>query len=200
MRVSLSPRTALILIDIQAGFDDPKWGPRNNPVAEDKAGRLLLAWRAAGRPGFHVQHASRNPTSPLHPSQPGFRFKSQVVPENGEPVITKNVNRALIGTTLEEQLQLREIRELVIVGLTTPHCVSTTTRMAGNLGYTVYLVSDATAAFQLTSPDGTLCDAETVHRVSLTTLHDEFAEVVDTESILRAAESAGVVNPDSSRP
>lgn len=188
MPVLLDPHAALILIDIQAGFDDPKWGPRNNPGAEHNAGRLLLAWRAAGRPVFHIRHASQNPASPLHPSRPGFRFKSLVAPQDGEPVITKNVNSAFIGTTLEEQLRARGIRELVIVGLTTPHCVSTTTRMAGNLGYVVYLVSDATAAFQLTSPDGTLCDAETVHRVSLTTLHAEFAEVVDTESILRGGE------------
>jgi nicotinamidase-related amidase len=194
MPISLRPTTALILIDIQVGFDDPKWGPRNNPDAERNAGQLLLAWRAAGRPIFHVQHASRNPSSPLHPSQPGFRLKSLVTPENGEPLITKNVNSAFIGTNLAELLQTKGIRELVIAGLTTPHCVSTTTRMAGNLGYNVYLVSDATAAFQLTSPDGTLCDAETVHRVSLTTLHGEFAEVVDTASILRAEERPSSTN------
>ena len=64
--------------------------------------------------------------------------------------------------------------------------------MAGNMGYTVYLVSDATAAFQLTNPDGALCDAETVHRVSLTALHNEFAEIVNTESMLRLAEKAGI--------
>jgi nicotinamidase-related amidase len=110
------------------------------------------------------------------------------MPEEGEPVITKNVNSAFIGTTLDEQLRDRGIHEIVIVGLTTPHCISTSTRMAGNLGYTVYLVADATAAFQLTNVDGTLCDAETVHRVSLTTLDGEFAEVVDTESMLGAAE------------
>jgi len=185
--ISVGPHTALLLIDIQSGFDAPKWGPRNNPSAEENAGRLLQVWRAAGRPVFHVRHASRNPTSPLHPSQPGFAFQPVVAPEQGETVITKDVNSAFIGTTLQEQLQGRGIRELVIVGLTTPHCVSTTARMAGNLGYTVYLVSDATAAFQLTAPDGTICDAETVHRVSLITLHVEFAEVVNTASVLRAA-------------
>jgi nicotinamidase-related amidase len=190
MPLSLRPDTALILVDIQAGFDDPKWGPRNNPRAEHNAARLLLAWRTTGRPVFHVQHSSQNPSSPLHSSKPGFRFQSAVMPKDGEPVITKNVNSAFIGTTLQEQLQARGIRELVIAGLTTPHCVSTTARMAGNMGYTVYVVSDATAAFQLANPDGTLCDPETLHQVSLTTLHGEFAEVVDVESILRAVQKS----------
>ena len=188
--VSVGPNTALLLIDIQSGFDSPKWGLRNNPAAEQNAGRLLQVWRATGLAVFHVRHASRNPTSPLHPSQPGFAFQLVVAPEQGETVITKDVNSAFIGTTLQEQLEGRGIRELVIVGLTTPHCVSTTARMAGNLGYTVYLVSDATAAFQLTGPDGAICDAETVHRISLITLHGEFAEVVDTMSVLRAVGGA----------
>lgn len=188
MPVSLSPDAALILIDIQTGFDDPKWGPRNNPLAEINARRLLLAWRAAGRPVFHVRHASQLPASPLHPSKPGFEFKSLVAPQVGEPEIIKNVNSAFIGTTLEEQLNARRIRQLVMAGLTTPHCISISVRMAGNLGYSVYLVSDATAAFQLTGPDGTVCDPETLHQISLTTLHGEFAEVVDTELILGAAE------------
>jgi nicotinamidase-related amidase len=198
MRSPLHPDTALILIDIQAGFDDPKWGPRNNPAAEHNARRLLLAWRAAKRPIFHVQHASQNPSSPLHPTRPGFHFNSLVAPQDGESVITKNVNSAFIGTSLQDQLQARNIRELVIVGLTTQHCVSTTTRMAGNFGYTVYVVSDATAAFQLTGPEGTLWDAETVHRLALAELHGEFAEVVDVESVLSAGQISAGTQPGKS--
>ena len=184
MPVSLTTDTALILIDIQLGLDHPKWGPRNNPHAERNAGRILLQWRAAGYPVFHVRHGSRNPDSPLHPSQPGFQFKPETAPAEGEIVIQKDVNSAFIGTNLDEQLKARGIRRLVIVGLTTPHCISTSTRMAGNLDYTVYLVSDATAAFQLSGPQGKLYDAETVHQAALAELHGEFAEVVDTESIL----------------
>jgi nicotinamidase-related amidase len=190
MPVSLHPDTALLLIDIQSGFDDPKWGARNNPDAEQNARRLLLAWRATKRPIFHVQHASQNPNSPLHPAKPGFRHNPLVAPQDGEPVITKNVNSAFIGTSLQEQLQARGIREIVIAGLTTQHCVSTTTRMAGNFGYTVYLASDATAAFQLTGPDGTVWDPETVHQLALAELHGEFAEVVDVASILSAVEAS----------
>ena len=48
--------TALLLIDVQQGLDDPRWGARNNPEAEQRIADLLAHWRATGRP---VIHASR---------------------------------------------------------------------------------------------------------------------------------------------
>src|SRR5215813_1857316 len=163
----LSKNAALVLIDVQKGFDDPYWGARNNPHAETKIAELLSAWRKTRRPVFHVQHLSTLERSPLHPSKPGSAFKEEVKPTTGEPVFQKNVNSAFIGTQLEESLRKQNIRTLVITGLTTPHCVSTSARMAGNLGFEVYLVGDAIAAFDVTGPDGTRYPAEQVHRVSL---------------------------------
>jgi nicotinamidase-related amidase len=185
-RPILSANAALLLVDIQTGFDDPKWGPRNNLDAEVNAGVLLQAWRSSGRPVFHIQHASTLENSPLNPARDGFRFKNVVQPEPGETVLTKNVNSGFIGTNLEAELRIHGVSQVVIVGLTTPHCISTTTRMAGNLGFETYLVSDATAAFALTGPDGVRHDAETIHRVSLATLHKEFAEIVTTEMVLES--------------
>ncbi|WP_246035471.1 cysteine hydrolase family protein [Dictyobacter kobayashii] len=123
---------ALLIIDVQQGFDDPYWGRRNNPQAEANIVRLLQAWRAQQWPIIHVQHQSRLTASPLHPTNPGYALKEQVQP--GETLITKQVNSAFIGTPLEELLRERQITTLVIGGLTTNHCVETTTRMAGNLG------------------------------------------------------------------
>ena len=34
---------ALIVIDVQQGFDDPSWGARDNPAAEANIGRLVTA-------------------------------------------------------------------------------------------------------------------------------------------------------------
>src|SRR5574338_1420905 len=125
-------KTALLIIDVQQGFDEPYWGARNNPGAEENIARLLAAWRAAQRPIFHIQHNSRLPQSPLHPSHPGNVFKAIAAPRAGEPVIGKDVNSAFIGTDLEARLRTANIDAVVIAGLTTPHCVSTTTRMASN--------------------------------------------------------------------
>lgn len=180
----INQNTALIIIDVQKGFDEPVWGSRNNPQTEDNIAKLLESWRKHGRPIFHIQHMSLSPTSPLHPNHPGNAIKGALQPSAGEPLIQKNVNSAFIGTDLEQQLRKRGCKSLVIVGLTTPHCVSTTTRMAGNLGFETYLVSDATAAFELTGHDGRKYSAQEIHDVTIATLNSEFATVVKTNELL----------------
>ncbi len=177
--------TALLLIDVQKAFDEPSWGRRNNPQAEERMAELLAVWRKINWPVIHVQHLSANPHSSLRPGQTGCEFKEIVQPLPTELVITKNVNSAFIGTNLEAVLREKEITALVIVGLTTPHCVSTTTRMAGNLGFETFLVSDATAAFDLHGHDKKLHLAEDVHDSALVSLHNEFATVIETKDLFK---------------
>jgi nicotinamidase-related amidase len=182
---TLPQNAVLLIIDVQQGLDEPTWGNRNNPEAEENIARLLAAWRKTNHPVFHVQHLSLSPSSPLH-THPGNAIKEAVRPQDGELLFQKHVNSAFIGTDLEPQLRARGYDTLVIVGLTTPHCVSTTTRMAGNLGFRTYIVSDATAAFDIVGHDGRQYTAAEIHAVSLATLHDEFATVVGTETVLNA--------------
>jgi nicotinamidase-related amidase len=133
-----------------------------------------------------VQHLSTTPASPLRPGQPGCDIKQEVRPLPDEPIIGKDVNSAFIGTDLEARLRAMSIDTVVIAGLTTAHCVSTTTRMAGNLGFKVLLAADACATNAQQGHDGKAYDAETVHALALASLHREFAEVVDTSTILDA--------------
>ena len=84
-----------------------------------------------------------------------------------EVIITKKVNSCFIGTNLEKLLKVNEISTVVITGLTTPHCVSTTTRMSGNLGFDTYLISDATASFGMKDQNDIYYDAATIHNISL---------------------------------
>ena len=182
--IRLPQNAALIIIDVQKGFDDPKWGVRNNPDAEKRIAALLAAWRRTGRPVFHVQHLSNSEGSPLNPRNAGCEIKEIVRPLENERVFQKRVNSAFIGTQLENSLRQSGIRTTVMVGLTTPHCVSTSARMAANLGFEVYVASDAIAAFELAGPEGKRYSAEEVHSISLATLHEEFATVVDSKVLL----------------
>lgn len=183
MRISKTDRPALILVDIQKGFDNVEYwgGQRNNPGAEENAGELLRLWRKHQLPIFHIKHCSSNPDSLLNEANEGNDFKDLVKPISSELIIKKNVNSAFIGTELKEQLDNLKITKLVIVGLTTDHCISTTARMAGNLGFDTYVVSDATATFNKKGPEGQNFLAELIHATALASLNNEFATIVTTD-------------------
>jgi nicotinamidase-related amidase len=183
---ALPANAALISIDVQQAFDEPRWGRRNNPDAEQKIAALLAAWRATGRPVFHIQHRSASPTGLFRPGTMGYAHKPEGQPLAGEPVIVKSVNSSFIGTDLEARLRAAGIGTLVIMGLTTDHCVSTTARMAGNFGFETWFVADATATFERTGPDGRHFTAEQMHDTALASIHGEFATVVWSEEVLAA--------------
>ncbi len=177
-------KTALLVIDVQKGLDDPSLGARNNPEAESKIASLLSAWREHELPIVHVRHCSVEQRSPLRPELPGNAFKEEAQPLPGEAQFSKSVNSAFIGTGLERYLRERNIVSLVIVGLTTDHCVSASTRSAADLGFEVTLVADATAAFERKGHDGTRYSADAIHNVNLASLNGEFCTVRTTEDLL----------------
>lgn len=178
--------TALLLIDIQKGLQEVDFygTERNNPHAEENCQKILLAFREKGLPIFHVKHDSTNPDSPLHPSKKGNAFHPLVQPITGEPVFSKSVNSAFIGTDLEVKLRAMNIKELVMVGLTVEHCISTSVRMAANMGFKVTLISDATAAFDKIGVDGRAYSAELIYQTELANLKGEFARIIDTATFL----------------
>lgn len=173
----LPTNAALIIIDVQKFFENPRWGKRNNPQAEENIALLIERWRETERPIYHIQHVEGE-------FKPAHEFKDFIKPLEGEPIIRKDVNSSFIGTNLESSLREREIDTLVIVGLTTNHCVETTTRMAGNLGFNTYLVTDATATFDRKGPDGTVYSADVIHTMTMVNLSEEFATIVTTAQVL----------------
>jgi nicotinamidase-related amidase len=184
--------TGLIVIDLQKAIDHPSWGRRNNPQAEKNIGRLLSAWRSTRRPVIHVQHLSREPGSTYRSGQEGCEFKEVAVPKSGECVITKHTNSAFIGTELDVVLRRERIYTLVICGVITSNSVEATVRMAGNLGYETFVVSDGTATFDKVDFAGKLRSAEEVHAMSLANLQGEYATVVSTAEVLETIRAESV--------
>jgi len=182
--IALNKSTALILVDVQKGFDAPFWGGRDTPEAEQNIAKILKTFRHNKSPVYHVQHLSKNPNSLLRPGQSGVDFIEIAQPLMGERIFQKQVNSAFIGTQLEEVLRKDEIHSLVIAGIAVDHCVSTTTRMAANLGFEVFVVSDATIAHERKGYDGSIYSAELVHAVTLASLHGEFATVLNTATLV----------------
>jgi len=182
--LSIDRDAVLLLIDVQEGFKDPKWGRRNNPCAEANIAQLLHTWRVSERPIIHVQHVSQEHASVFAPESPGIALQEFARPANGELLIQKRVNSAFIGTELDSSLKKRGATTLVIVGFTTDHCVSSTARMAGNLGYRTIVVADSTATFERRSADNTPVGPEIIHQIHLLSLEGEFAEVLDADGVL----------------
>jgi nicotinamidase-related amidase len=178
-------RPALLIIDVQKAIDDPRWGSdRNNPQAESTIARLLEHWRRCRWLVVHVRHASTEPNSTYRPDAPGFAFKEDVQPLAGERILEKSTNSAFIGTGLEQQLRGAGIESVVVTGVITNNSVEATARMAGNLGFATYVVSDATATFGRYDYDGRWRTSAEVHAMSLANLNGEYATVICAAELL----------------
>ena len=180
--------TALVVVDLQRGFDDlDYWSPtgrRNNPDCEANVAALVDEWRGRGRPVVFVRHDSDTAGSPLQPGQPGNALREEL---GGEPdlLVAKATNSAFYGEPdLHGWLQAREQRGFAVCGVQTNHCVETTARMGGNLGYDVLFVADACHTFDRLGPTGDLMTADELTRATVTSLHGEFATVVATADLL----------------
>ena len=176
----------LICIDIQLGIlEEEYWGGnRNNKNAEETCAKIIHKWREINGDVIHVQHSSTNKESKLHPSHTGFAFNPLCAPIEGEMVITKSVNSCFIGTNLKQILDDKNCDCVVMIGLNTDHCVSTSARMAANLGYETILISDAMATFDRVGVNGEVYDSDLVHNITLASLKDEFVTVLSSKELL----------------
>jgi nicotinamidase-related amidase len=188
--LQIPANAALVMIDVQRGFDRAdRWGRRDNPGAEVNMMALQKFWLESSRPVVVVQHDSKEPGSTLSPADPGNALKDFVDLPAAALHVRKSVNSAFYGTPdLEEWLRANKIDTMVICGITTNHCCETTARMAGNLGFTVYFVADATHTFDQTASNGMSLTAEELTKATIVSLDaGEFATVVTTNDVVTSA-------------
>lgn len=173
--------TALVVVDVQRGFDDATyWGARNNPDCELNVAALIKAWRNHNWPVVFVRHDSTTAGSPLAPGTKGNHFKEAIT---GEPdlLVVKNVHSAFYGDPdLDAWLKEHGISGVAICGIQTNMCCETTARMASDLGYDVLFVEDATHTFDITTPTHKVYRAREIARYTALTLAADFGKVVRT--------------------
>lgn len=179
-------RAVLLLIDVQRAFDQPPWPKRWNGDFDANGLAVLSAWRARERPVIHVRHDSATPGSSLAHGQPGNAFRAGFEPLAGEPVISKSVNSAFIGTDLDLRLRRLGVDTVVAFGISTDMCVSTTVRMGANLGWKMVLVADACDCFELPDGAGGQIPASAIQAAHVATLGFEFCEVISTAQMVAA--------------
>jgi nicotinamidase-related amidase len=138
----MSNDTALLVIDVQKGMfseDDPVYDGEN---LLSKISTLITQARASGIPVIYVQHNGR-PGDPLEPGTEGWPIHPAIEPAKGEPVVDKWTPDSFHETSLQQELEERGIKKLVVAGIQTEYCVDTTCRRASSLGYDITLVKDA---------------------------------------------------------
>ncbi len=177
---------ALLVIDVQEAFvqRDNQGHPRCNPKAESQIATLLERFRSDQLPVYHIHHHSLEADSLFRAERSGSAVQSFAAPEGAEPVYIKHANSAFIGTSLEKDLRTAGHSELIMCGATANHCVETTTRMAGNLGFETFYVKDAVWAYDATGPDGVNHTADEILSMSICNLDGEFATVVSTDDVI----------------
>lgn len=179
-----SDRSLLIIINAQSGLLDATQPGRNNTEAEKNISKLLTYWRAQKRPVIHVKHVSENAGSIFYKDSSGCELLPSLQAVEGEVIIEKTKSSAFAETELEVRLKALEPENLVLVGFTANECIDATARDASSLGFESYVVGDATAMFDVRSPDGKLLKAERIHRLTLANINAFYAKVINAADIV----------------
>lgn len=171
--ITLTPsKTALLVIDIQNTYlevpDDPAEAARWQPFFDRMHGTVipntaaLQSW--ARDNGVEVIHAriaclkEDGRDRSLSQKKPGFNYlllpkdraDSQIVdavgPVSDEIVVTKTTDSALTGTNLRMVLHNMGITDVIVAGIFTDQCISSSVRSLADESFGVVVVEDCCAA------------------------------------------------------
>ncbi len=170
--------TALLVIDIQNIYvepkSDPRWAPfleRMNGVVIPNTAKLIAACRARGVDVIFARIACLTDDGrdrSLSQKKPGFNYlllpkdraDSQIVPElaprGDEIVVMKTSDSALTGTNLRLILHNMGIKHVVVAGIFTDQCISSSVRSLADESFHVVLVEDCCAAATMALHDAEL--------------------------------------------
>jgi nicotinamidase-related amidase len=179
----LLSESALVLVDCQNTYREGVMGLIGVEPALERCRTLLGRARRLGIPIIHVQHDDGEGSLYDIRAHIG-QIADPVRPLADEPVVVKSHPNSFHGTSLQEQLQAKGARRLVIVGFMTHLCISSTARAAFELGYPNVVVASGTATRSLELKNGEI-PASDLQAASLAGLADLFSIVVAEPGDLR---------------
>lgn len=172
-------KQALIIIDIQNDYFEGGKYPLYQPQeAALKAKSILEQCRQYSIPVIHIQHINPAGAPFFEPNTEGVKINDLVKPQPGETIVTKHYPNSFLETTLKEELDKLQIKQLIIVGMMTHMCIDTTTRAAKDLDYECTLIADCCATRNLEYNNHQI-DAMAVQTAYLAGLNGTFAKVIN---------------------
>lgn len=170
--VLVPSETALLCIDVQnygltpkpSATENARWAPFNRRMRDIVIPNLRTlqdTFRARGMDVIHARIAcllEDGRDRSLSQKMPGWNNllmptsseESQIVPEvspaPGEIVVTKTTDSALTGTNLRLVLGNMGIRNVIVTGIYTDQCVSSTVRSLADESFNVVVIEDCCAA------------------------------------------------------
>lgn len=181
---SFIENAALVIVNAQNGLLDETQAGRSNTEAEKNIENILSFWRKNKKAVFYAKHISQKPESMFYRHSPKCEILESLKPLENETVVEKTESSAFVKTTLQKYLNDLNVTNLVIVGFTAHECVAATARDSAALGFTTYVVENATATFDMRDPFGKLIKADKVHRLTMTNINALYAKVIETSEIL----------------
>ena len=138
-------------------------------------------------PAFHPVMGEKNV---LREGTKDIEFYKDILPKEGDIVITKPRFSAFIGTELDLILRSNGIDTLIIGGVVTNICCESTTRDARMLDYKVIFLSDGTAARDVPDMGWGPFAAADVQKYTLTILACHFAQVLSVAEVIKKIEQS----------
>jgi nicotinamidase-related amidase len=172
---------SLVVIDAQREYVDGAVPLDGVDAALAEIAVLLDKARGAGVPIVHVVQLGKS--GGLFDPETAGRVDRRALPIAGEAIIGKPRPCAFAGTDLDFILRGHGRRDLILVGFMTHMCVSSTARMALDLGYRTTVVASATATRNLPGLDGEV-PAAAIQRAALAALGDRFSVIVPNVAAL----------------
>lgn len=180
-------RRGVIVIDLQNEYLPTGKLPLSGiEAAAANAAKVIADARNKGVPVFHIRHESANGEAPVFvPGSDGVEIQPAVAPVGDEPVIVKNYINSFRETDLKQQLDVRGVEEVVIVGAMSHMCVDAGVRAAADMGYPVTVLHDACATLDLEF-GGVTAPAAQVHAAMMAAFAFGYATVKSTDEYLSA--------------
>ena len=191
--------TALLSIDVQNTYmtarvdpvEQARWAPfleRMHEIVIPRTAKLQNSFRQHGMDVLHARIAcllEDGKDRSLSQKKPGWNYLllpkeredaqivAQLAPQEGEIVVTKTTDSALTGTNLRLVLHNMGIKNVVLTGIFTDQCISSTVRSLADESFNVILVEDCCAA-------GT----DELHRKELEILNMIYCHVISSGELM----------------